>query len=678
MTRDDDSAEVRRRSLRAPAADPTEQVERWLGALGDPDWRVRQEAVELLAAEAPTESLLEVLVADVAQRENVGLRNAALEVLAGLGAPAVARLRRALAECAGGERKFYAEALGEAGDPSAADDLAALARDDDPNVASAALDALVRLGGSVAERELRHRLGSDDAFHRVSALDGLARIGARLSWRELAPLLEDRVTRRAALPLLGRSGDLAAVAPLSQGLGDSPHSARSALGSLAELAEELGVVPVAEAMERSGARETLRAALGRTLADGDRDTRRRATSVAFMVRELLGPALDAAAEDVLAPVAAEALREWGADAVLPLLEASRACVASGAALAIELAAELSTLAAPDSAVRQVLHDALLEGASASSPDLVVAALRGLVVHARAEDAPQLVAISQRPSEVEAAAACEALAGLAERDADATRAALADVDVERASPAMLQLLARLRGDESIGVLRAAISAEAPALRAAAVEALGTLDDARVVDDLALALADEDDRVCLAAVEGLARIGGESAAAVLLQAIEGSSVAVQAEAARALGAIGHAPAAVRLRDLLEGSPAVASAAIEALGRIVRVAPEPSAALGDALAADIARAQAHEDPEVTRAAALAASALPPALAVARWRRALESESWHVRQVAVRGLTGLLGGPADDDARALLGDAASGERDPMVLEAIEDAFAGERRGAR
>ncbi|HJK93804.1 MAG TPA: HEAT repeat domain-containing protein, partial [Polyangiaceae bacterium LLY-WYZ-15_(1-7)] len=84
-----DPVERRRRRVRelAGARLDDERRDALLEGLADPDWRVRAEAVQSVIRCAPEERdpLLPRLVDALAQGENVGLRNAALEALGRLG-----------------------------------------------------------------------------------------------------------------------------------------------------------------------------------------------------------------------------------------------------------------------------------------------------------------------------------------------------------------------------------------------------------------------------------------------------------------------------------------------------------------------------------------------------------------------------------------------------------------
>ena len=91
----DADPEVRRRAVVHASAEPSAEIgPLLLAALGDDDWRVRKEAVQVVHRRAVELDLIESLVQSICQGENVGLRNAALDVLEALGPSAAPALRR--------------------------------------------------------------------------------------------------------------------------------------------------------------------------------------------------------------------------------------------------------------------------------------------------------------------------------------------------------------------------------------------------------------------------------------------------------------------------------------------------------------------------------------------------------------------------------------------------------
>ncbi len=257
-------------------------------------------------------TLIEELIDALVQGENVGLRNAALESLARLGDHAAKPLSRRLARVEGGGRKFILEALGQSEATSVVDEIAPFVRDTDPNIAAAAVDALARIGGHVAETHLRALLASTDLYQRLAALDGLERAGAHLAWADLEPAIADRFTRRAAVPLLGRSAHPDAVRTLIEMLAHaSEHLAAAILRALEDLAQSVGVSEMRAQMSE-GAIAVTRA----SLRSQDPATQRAAAGVVLAARDAsaLAAALGIFA-DGLSPMALVAFREWGTEAV---------------------------------------------------------------------------------------------------------------------------------------------------------------------------------------------------------------------------------------------------------------------------------------------------------------------------------------------------------------------------
>ena len=83
--------------------------------LGDPSWRVRQEAVNAIGKYGVTQSLVERLIQAMASGHSAGLRNAASEALVLLGEPVVEPLLSSLASADSSQRKFIVDALGLVG-----------------------------------------------------------------------------------------------------------------------------------------------------------------------------------------------------------------------------------------------------------------------------------------------------------------------------------------------------------------------------------------------------------------------------------------------------------------------------------------------------------------------------------------------------------------------------------
>lgn len=639
-------------------------------ALGDEDWRVRKEAVRVATALALRLSLLPDLVAAITQGENVGLRNAALEVLGNLGNEATPALTRAIDRVPAHGLKFVVEALGDTGDPAAVAELARMSEDADPNVAAAAIDALARIGGKEAERALRARLRTTDPFQRTAALDGLDRLSAVVPWEEIAPLLGDRIVRRVALRVLGRTDRPEAVPPLLAALDEpSLHVVASAAVALGRLCEG-SAAAAAEVRSRAlSIGEGSRAGLRRLLDEGDQQARQASAILLLLARDAdaIAGIAKLAAEGTLPQGAGEVLRAWGAEVVAPLLAAHRIMVGAARAITLELAADLAAEPIvqgrqPDPALAADVRKAVR--AALDDTDLVVvrAAVRSMTWWAEPRDAQRLVELARTADEEVSRAAGAVLESLSDQQREVVRESLRPVALEgSAGAALTAVIAHLGDEDTMERLQVALADDDPRTRRAAVEGLAEIGGARAAEHVALALADENVDVQTAAARALGRIRDEDGrplgAEHLLLALSSESPAVCAAAARALGESGEGRAVEPLRELVRaGEPGVAVAAMEGL----RALFDPT--LGDLLV----EALGHADEEVVKQALLAIHEAGGERAGTRLAVALSHPAWDVRRLAAE----LLGDVGGDEARRALEERRDQEPDDLVRLAIGHAL--------
>jgi HEAT repeat protein len=662
--------EIRRRGVIGLEEDVGEETVSLLAlGLGDVDWRVRKEAVRVTTAVAGAVRVVPAMVAAIVQGENVGLRNAALEVLGNVGASATPDLLEALPRVPPGARKFVIGALGDAGDLGAVPPLVQEAEGNDPNNAAAAIDALARLGGPEAERALRRRLGSNDPFQRMAALDGLHRLRAVIPWSELEPILDDRLVRRLVLSVLGRCGREAAVGTLIEALRDrSPSAVAVSAVSLVQLYDEsdrLAELVSQQAMELG---EPSRAALRQLVAEGDLPTRQAAAHLLLLARDV--PALPSvvglAAESALSPAALSALTMWGVAAVRPLLaiqsRSSGAVRGTALELAADLAAEGSATEDVDDALVKSVRAAILTALDSRDPFVTRAGARSLTWWARAEDVPTLVELASRSSGELAHACGAALEALAASAPGAVEAALSQVSLDGAAGiALAGVVARLGVPGAFEQLQAGLSAQEPDVRRATVNALSVLGGERAAELIGYALTDEVLDVRTTAARALGQLrdanGRPLGAEGLLLALAADSPSVQAAAARALGGLGEGRAIEPLRELVRrGDAGVSVAAMEAL----RVLQDPT--FDDLLV----EALGHPDEEVVKQALHAICDARGPRTVGRLAVGLEHPAWHVRGLSAR----LLGDIGSDEAVEVLEGRREREHDPMVAGVIARAL--------
>ncbi|MGE0784500.1 MAG: HEAT repeat domain-containing protein [Sandaracinaceae bacterium] len=658
-----DDAEVRRRAVTEIAErNPEKRAELVTRALGDGDWRVRKEAVRVAAEVAESWGLLPDLVDALCQGENVGLRNAALEVLERLGPRSANALLVALPRVPSGARKFLVAALGFAGG-AGVDRLAQLATDEDANTAQAAIEALARIGGPRAEEALRARLGSPEPVQRLAALEGLERLGASVPVSALQPLLGDRLMRRLVLGLLGYSHDAAAADALVQALEDPSSSTnQEAIRAIGKLLAR-GGAPAERLAGLAGAlsadaQRTLRAMAGDGTAE---ELRRDSTWLLLLARdpEVASAAAELAADDRLPPEALAAIGAWGTAAISPFLHVANDLLPRARAAALEIATDLVAQGA-DPAQGEPLRAALRGALGSSDAALARAGARGMEVFAEAVDARPLVELAERV-EVVGPVAGRALEALATRAPAAVAAALEEVRLDGPlGAALLGAVAVSGGASAYDRLAEALNAGDPRARRAALLALRKLGGQRAVELAGFALADEDIGVQSAAVMVLEQLHGVPRSVEQLRvAMNAAAEPVAAAAARALGRVGDRASLPALRAVVaEGRAGVGRAALEAL----------RAMSDDALDEILVEALGSPDVELVKEAlrAIAQSSAPRR--GARIALALEHPAWDVRKLAAS-LLGELGGA---DVRSALLERAGREQDDGVQAAIELALSG------
>jgi len=635
-----------------------------LRTLGDAEWRVRREALQLAltwTTGAGGRELQSALVDAIAQGENVGLRNAALEVLATRGSAARPLLEAALARVGTGTAaKFFVEALGATRDREAVKVLVPLVSIDDANLSAAAVGALAHLGGPDAEHALLSVLDSDDPFRRLAALDGLGQLGARVPYDVLAPLIDDRVVRRAAIPLLGRSGSEKAVEPLVallRGSGSATTMARLA-EALADLAHTVGDAALRPRLEGVGPK------LRRLVVESEAAGRRAAAHLLVVLQDEEGLAEVAAlaARDELLPETLVALERWGEGAVLPLLQVARDAVGLTKARALDLAAALTTTEAPAD-LRHATLTAVREAARSEDAALRAIALRALAPHAVVGDIQWLIGVALR-DEGAAPSAVAALQTLFEREPQAIAEALQETSLEHEGTRVAGLAARALGPEVLDELQAGLSSNRASHRAAVVLALAEIADPRAAAMAALALMDDDARVRETAARVLGGIRDASGVAVgveaLVAALGSEDDSLCATAATALGDVGSVGDDAVVRALLtavqSGGPLTAAAS---LGALERLAPSALEGLLD-------EAIASPEPAIAERAVGVAASLGGDAVVRRLTGGLDHPVWHVRAAAAR----WLGQRAEPAAREALLARRAVEDDGSVRGAIADAL--------
>jgi HEAT repeat protein len=643
-------------------------------ALGDDDWRVRKEAVRAAGALAPTPALLGAVLKALEPGENVGLRNAAVEVLSGWGACAVDALTEVVATLDADGRKLAAEAMGRSAQASAVPILKAMANDPDPNVRVGAIESLTALGPVCPDDivpVLTEHLKASDPFQRLTALDGLNALGAVLTWDLIEPLLAHPVLTRSALLAAGRNRDPRAAQLLASALGQARGSGWE--WALAALAEYIRAGEPLVGAARACLRPLESALVGKlteqSMTAESLELRRQALLVlgAIGSRATTEVVLDAAADDTLLGTVEDALRLSGPEAVTALVQRSVRGDERERAANLELLSRIATADAEEQVVGAIRR-ALTEG----GPELVCAGLRALGV---VSDASCLAAAarwltSEAPVSVRKAAVSAVVSMARRHPAEAAaRAREAHPEQQEAFFACLVIQALARpvlgaAEDDQRFLAATLSNSDRVVRRTALEALAALGHANGVDAAVFALADEEPDVRAAAVRALGRMRDAEGLVSGLDRLITLATTSQDEplvvvTIRALGDTQDPRVLGVLSPIARsGAPVAAVAAVEALGSLNE--PGQVDALIDALD--------HVDEEVVKAALGALRPFRLPRVAGRVGVCVDHPSWSVRRLAAD-LLGHIGG---EMTAALLRAKLSTEEEPLVREAIQRALGG------
>jgi HEAT repeat protein len=417
----DEDAEARRRGaqrlgeLRGPHA-----IGLLVRALGDGDWRVRKEAAAVAPKVAPRALVTEALFGALGEKDNVGLRNAAVEALILVGSDAVPVAMRALAELDADGRKLAVEVLGGVPELVGTNALTRALHDEDVNVRAAAAEALgsASLAGAEAQGlaivALTGALEADEPLRRLGALRSLTTLEAKLSFKTFEPLTKDPLLRRHAIAAVGRTHEATAVAALARATGDpSLAVARDALVALVDClathfgTEELGRIARREIRSCHAAEDRIR----RFAVSVDDGEVRGAALVALgllRVRSDVPELVRGLSDEGVAPQAELGLRWFGHDAVAALLEEGKTSAPSVRAATLSLVPLLTGSA--DHATLEILRDAL----GADSVEVKTAALHAIAAAGSGDDLTFVAGHTVSPDPRVAATACAALTHLASR------------------------------------------------------------------------------------------------------------------------------------------------------------------------------------------------------------------------------------------------------------------------
>lgn len=667
--------EIRRRAAQdIPALPAPESCELLLSALGDEDWRVRKEAAAIATHVEPRTAVVFAVARALAERENIGLRNSAVEALIMIGPDAVPGAIDALGRLDADGRKLAVEVLAGAPTLAGMRTLARASQDADVNVVIAAAEGLGKadLAGEEARelalRTLTSLLSSDHTQVRVAALEALRTLDAIVPWSSLEPLFQDALLRRNAIATAAGNTAPRAFLFLAQAIADpSSTLAREAVVSLGRsLEESWGDEELADIAVKTLRTSAAAKARLRTIAKDATDSVARGAAILTLglVRDPDDVSLiaDALADDDVAERAEVALRLYGQDAVEPLLVAGRSAAPSLRGATISMLPELASSESeqkPLAAVREALDD--------PSSEVVAPALKSLAIVGDGSDLLPVARHTRSADPKVASAAASALLAIASRHPKPARAMIANVDPrsEDALWAAIALEAIGRAGESLPsdetFLEHALTHREASVRRSAIEALAALGTEDAAHAISVSLADEEAVVALAAIRALGR---------LRRAEQLASLAATTKDPLRLGTVLRAlrdadaeRAFAAARPLLRShEPSIAAAAIEVVGSV------PGHV--DALLS----ATDHPDHEVVKLALgeIAKAGGGGDRALAALATAIEHSSESVRKCAAELL-----GQTGSDAESILRARLDRERSAEVRQAIMQALATRQHGA-
>lgn len=630
-----------------PLAESREELFR---AMGDPNWRVRKEAVEVFLGNEILPRDIHDLVSLLREESNAGLRNAASETLERLGSKAVPILLEHLSDKDSDLRKFIVDILGAIADRTALPHLLDLLQDPDPNVAAASVEALGKMDDPSVIPRLMEAIDSSDLCLTFTILDTLGRLQTLLPLEPLIPLLGNPLLRKAVYDCLGCTGDISVVPLLLEGLHERGRSIRdAALTALVRVHDRLPqddrLKFLSEVQTLAGS--SLVESLVTSIESVDGAMRNSLIRFLGMVRDsrALIPILRLSSIEEYASSCRWAIGEIGSAGVSTLTSFFPFASDEEQITIIGACVEMGS--------RQC-GDILRDGASSANPAVREAAVRGAgelrleslvdVVVAALDDADPSVMRSAVGALVHLAPSAR------ERVHDeASRRAASPMIPDRIAAAHLL---RATGDRQR--LALLLKDEDPHVRANAVTALAGDVSPETIALLQLALIDEVADVRLAAVRALGAAGNCQVTESLLLLLNDIEPRVRRGVLQALGALRDQRAIIPLVDFMKN--ASGSLLIKAMESLVATAgPDAAPYLEPYIASD--------DEEIVKTVINLLSVVSPALLVGNLDRLLSHPHWEVRSRTLHALADAQGG----DARPLLERARERESDPLVRDHIE-----------
>lgn len=621
--------------------------------LGDEDWRVRKAGAETFLRVHHAENYTADVIELLHHHDNAGLRNAAIEILVGLGALAVPELQREF-HCPDVEvRKFIIDILGEIGDPRCAQDLIEALGDADINIRYAAVETLGKLQVRSAAEPMLALMSDPDPGLKFTVLQALSKIGGQIPLEKLFLHLDDRLLRKTLFDCFGRIGGSEVVPPLVAGLTDPMRNVReAALNALFNLLPQVKTTITSALLQAD--RERIADFLETLLGGEDFHLKQAALALyAAVAKERNhGVLLNCVADERLRVAALAAFKDLGAEAYSELLDSADRTDPQQHLYLTFVGGELGFHAALPLA---------REAVSSEDPQLRYAAARALGELGSREDIGALLALLEDTIPDIQDVAATAMGTLGKRHHHAVLTCISDLFADPDATKrmrVLRILSLIDGPDSENLLLRAIKDSAVSVRCEAIRALKGLQSEATLSGLILALTDESADVRRLAVAGLAYSAQPKVFETLKLAFGDADFWVRAAVMRAMENFPPEQA----RDLLlQGvSDPVGLVTIAALETATQVLPEETAQL-------LEKALAHEDMEVVKAAMGQLGRLPDHSWLTNCAAILLNHPhWDVRAQAAK----MVGPSALENAAELLRDRLMVEEEGLVRQALQTAL--------
>ncbi len=626
--------------------------------LKDPEWRVRKAAIEAGFSYPDLTSLIPELVTALADPDNVGRRNAAAELLAGIGDRAVPVLILKLEDQDPDVRLFATNVLGEIRSPAAINALTQRLKDPEENVRLAAVERLGLFDDPAVDAALIGLLETGDIPLRFAALEALAAHDARIPVELLKKLAAQLVLRPGVYRALrsGRQPEAASV--IAEGVLDRAKSSREAATvALSELVKNFPeLVPKVMELLHGKADQEAVLRIAQALSSEDITLRRAAVDVLGLIpsRVSLSQLIAIAEDDDLTDLAAVALARIAGRLAAEMLGLwDHANDREKALLARAFGTSLVEKAVPK----------LLTALDSSYGHLIASSAKALGDLSAMQAVPDIAILLAHPYPDVRRAAAYALQRLAAVDSELVgRHVLphANADVSFVRSAAVMALAAVRSDSSGKAILRLLKDPESEVRTAALTALNPNFLDLAFDFVAPMLADESPEVRRSAVEALGKLPNPRASEILESALSDSDLWVRIGAVRSLGIRQEREALAPLLNLLKGKELSPPLVSETLKAIERRNP-------DRLVEAAGPLLTSSEVDVVLAALDAMTSAPAGTApVGTLTRLLAHEHWDVRSKAAQ----VFALHAGEKARPMLLDRLRSESDSLVHRALRFAL--------